>query len=183
MKTDKFLCVGKIVGAHGIKGQVRVASFTSEPEALFSYKPVTDAAGERTFELVRKGVVKDLFIVALAGVVDRNEAEALRGTEFFVARALLPPEKENEYYCADFVGLAVRDAEGTALGTVEAVHDYGAGVFLDVQGATRFMLPFKKVFVPEVHADEGFLIAAVPADWIKEEKPEKKGRCPEPSEG
>jgi len=178
MKENQRLCVGAIVGVHGVRGQVRVASFTAEPEALFTYSPLTDERGTRTFELSRKGVGKDHFIVALAGVSDRDQAEAMRGTELFVERSLLPASEDGTYYHADLIGLKAKDEAGLTQGIVDAVHDYGAGTFLEIKPAARpsFMLPLQEAFVPEVNLKDGFLRVVIPEGWLSEEKPEKPKR-------
>jgi 16S rRNA processing protein RimM len=174
MTSSSHLCIGVIIGAHGIQGQVRIRSFTDDPESLFKYKPVTDKAGLREFKLKKSGIARDAFIVTLADVKDRNAAEALRGTELFVDRGKLPRTKKNEFYEADLVGLEARDQSGRSYGKVIATHNYGAGTFLEI-GANKkdsFMLPFTDACVPKIEAEDGAILIAPPDGWLdKEEKP------------
>lgn len=176
MNREPKICIGKILGAHGVRGLVKIESHTAEPEAIFAYRPVTDETGAHEFKLTRRSVGKDSFVAAIAGVETREEAQALKGTKLCVPRAALPETKDDEYYHADLVGLCVRDKADKEIGVVETLHDYGAGVFLEIKpkGKASFMLPLKKPFVPEVNLEEGFLRADMPADWLKEEKPAKE---------
>jgi 16S rRNA processing protein RimM len=175
---NRKICVGVIMGAHGVRGEVRLRSFTDDPESIFAYKPVTDEEGKRAFTLKRKGMMKDHFIVSLKGVTDRNAAEALRGTELFVERAILPPAGKGEYYEADLVGLAAKTEDGKTLGKVLALHDYGAGTFLEIEPVKgkSFMLPFTDAFVPDVNLAKGFIQIVVPEGWLAEDKKKAKAK-------
>jgi 16S rRNA processing protein RimM len=146
------ILLGRIAGAHGIRGEVLIKSFTERPEDIAAYGPLDDG-GVRTFtiEAVRatgKGVV-----ARLAGVRDRTAAEALRGTPLYVDRARLPPPAEGEFYHADLIGMAAVDAEGRTVGEVVGVHNHGAGDILEVRltgsGKTE-LVAFTDAFVPEV---------------------------------
>jgi 16S rRNA processing protein RimM len=172
-KRGPSLCVGAVAGAHGIRGSVRLKSFMEEPEDIFAYRPVTDEAG-RVFVLKRQGMNKDCFVVSIEGVKDRNAAEALRGTKLYVSRDLLPKLEANQYFEADLIGLEVRCDDPRGAGKLTAVHDYGAGSFLEIkpENAASFMLPFKKAFVPEVNPDQGFVKIVLPEGWL--DKPEKE---------
>lgn len=167
MSSERKILIGVISGAHGVKGLVHLKSFTEEPEAIFSYKPLTDEDGEREFALKIKSTTNTHFIVEVKGVKTRDEAEALRGTKLFVTRASLPKLKKREFYEADLVGLKARDAKGKDCGDVIAVHNYGGGPFLEiapVQGKA-FMLPFTKTCVPEVDVEEKYIVIAPPEGW------------------
>ncbi len=190
MKRPSKIRVGVILGPHGVLGQVKLRSLTEEPDSLFAYAPLTDETGARVFEIKRRGEGKDHFIVSIKGVKDRAQAEALKGTALFVDRALLPQEAEGEYYLADLVGLEARDEAGKGVGFVEEVHDYGAGVFLEIKpkGGKSFMLPFKDAFAPVVDVAGGTIQIVVPDGWLSEEKEEKKTKNkkkmgPPPSRG
>jgi 16S rRNA processing protein RimM len=173
-EQNRKLCVGAIAGAHGIRGQIRLRSFTSDPEAIFSYKPLLSEDGKREFELTPQGVNKDCFIAVVAGVKDRNEAEALRGTKLFFERAQLPKPKKGQYYEADLIGLMAQDGQGKAYGKILAVHDYGAGVFLEIGASKKdsFMLPFTDACVPEVKTAAGRVLIDVPEGWLDQEAKE-----------
>ncbi len=163
----KRILIGTVLGPHGVKGDVRVRSFTQEPQALFAFKAVTDESGARSFELKRKGAAKGDFIVAVDGIKDRNAAEALKGLRLFVAREALPKTKKREYYEAELIGLKVADEGGKGLGDVIALHDYGGGPFLEIKPAkgASFMLPFNDTFVPVVDVREGRVTVVVPEGW------------------
>lgn len=165
--TITKLQVGIILGAHGIKGQVRLRSLTEQPEAIGKYQPLTDAAG-REFAIKLVGVARDAFIATIKGVTDRTTAEALQGVELFVARDALPKPKRNEYYALDLVGLTAQDHSGKIYGTVKALHDYGGGPLLEIAPASgkNFMLPFRDTFVPDIKISQGYIIVSVPEGWL-----------------
>lgn len=168
MTKPKNLHVATILSAHGVRGDVRVRSLTDDPLSLFKYKPVTDESGAHVFALKRKGAAKDCFIVSIDGVEDRDAAEALRGTKLFVERSVLPKARRGEYYEADLIGLAAVDKGGQTCGVVQAMHDYGAGVFLEIQpvAGASFMLPFRGAFVPEVDLESNRIVVDIPDGWL-----------------
>lgn len=171
-KFNTKICVGMIAGAHGIKGQVRLRSFTDEPESIFDYKPLMSEDGAREFKLKQIGISKDCFIAEIHGVKTRNESESLRGTQLFVDRAKLPKAKKGQYYEADLIGLAAEDGQGKACGKILAFHNYGAGTFLEI-GTTKkdsFMLPFTDACVPEIDVGAGKIVIVVPDGWLDKEK-------------
>lgn len=168
MKPNRKIQIGLILGAHGVKGALRLRSLTTDPEAIFSYKKISDESGKRIFKFKRKGTVRSNFIVSLDGITDRNSAEALRGTKLFINRKDLPHTKEHEHYEADLVGLIAIGEKGKKYGKVTALHDHGAGAFLEIKpsGKPSFMLPFNDVFVPEIDYKKGCLRVFVPEGWI-----------------
>ncbi len=164
MVADRRVCVGVITGAHGVRGLVRVKSFTAEPDDLVAYGPLTDADGHRRFELEITGRARGLLLARVAGVEDRDTAEALRGTELYVERAAFPPTEEDEFYHADLIGLRVELADGTVYGTVKALHNFGAGDMIEVavNGGSDVILPFSRAVVPVVDLDAGRVVIAPP---------------------
>jgi 16S rRNA processing protein RimM len=151
VSADRVM-VGVIVGAHGIKGAVRVKSFTAEPEGVAGYGPVEDEKGARRFELRPIGQAKGSVLAKIAGIEDRNAAEALKGVRLYVNRSALPPPEEEEFYHADLLGLEAVLGDGTVLGRVRAVHDFGAGDSLEIErtAAASLLVPFTKAAVPVV---------------------------------
>ncbi|MBY0430480.1 MAG: ribosome maturation factor RimM, partial [Rhodospirillales bacterium] len=148
MAEDR-VCVGVVVGAHGIKGQLRIKSFTADPMDIAAYGPVFDDNG-RPLTLTVTGETKGVVIGILKGITDRNAAEALKGAKLHVPRSALPETREDEFYHADLIGLAVETFEGARLGTVAAIYDFGAGDVLELKqddGGMR-MLPFTRAVVP-----------------------------------
>ncbi|RAU23659.1 16S rRNA processing protein RimM [Paramagnetospirillum kuznetsovii] len=169
--TDR-VCVGLIVGVHGVRGAVRIKSFTEEPKDIGFYSPVEDETGSRKIRLKVTGEAKGSVIATLEGIADRDAAEALKGTKLWVARHRLPKVEEDEFLYSDLIGLAVEDLAGTRLGTVSAVHDFGAGDVLDIALAPKgnLMVPFTKAQVPEVDVPGGRLVVIPPVYAAEEER-------------
>ena len=159
------VCIGAIVGAHGIRGAVRIKSFTAVPADVGSYGPVEDEAGQRHFRLAVTGEVKGHVIAQLAGVADRNGAEALKGTGLYVPRDRLPEVEEDEFLYSDLVGLAVCDDTGQPVGTVRGVANYGAGDLLDIlrPGQGSLLVPFTRRAVPVVDVAQRRVVISPPA--------------------
>ncbi len=152
MDTSR-LCLGVIAGAHGLQGVVRIKTFTALPEAIVDYGTLEDAVGNRCFALRLVRVEKDMALARIEGVADRNAAEALKGVALFLDRAALPPADEEEFYHADLVGLVAVDTTGVRLGTVRALHDFGAGDLLEVlpdEGGQPRVFPFTREVVPAI---------------------------------
>lgn len=172
------MCVGVVVGAHGVGGQVRVKSFTAEPAGLYALGPLTDEPGLRRFALTPVGAAGGALIARIDGVADRDAAEALKGTRLYAERAALPEPAADEYYHADLIGLRVELGDGTTLGRVRAVHDFGAGDLIEVaddegQGkAGGLMVPFTVAAVPVVDLEGGRLVVDPPPGLIERGKSE-----------
>lgn len=167
-RTPRLVCVGVIVGAHGVRGAVRVKSFTAEATAVTSYGPLTDEAGERRFALTAIGQTRGAVLAVVEGVADRNAAEALRGVRLYADRAMFPEPEADEFYHADLIGLAAERGDGVRLGTVRAIANHGAGdmieIALDAGGAA--ILPFTKAVVPVVDLAGGRLVVDPPQDLL-----------------
>lgn len=164
--TDRVL-IARIGAAHGIKGEVRVKAYTADPAGIAAYGPLAAEDG-RTFEVASlrpaAGTAPDMLVVKFKGIGDRNAAEALNGLELSVPRDRLPPAGEDEFYHADLVGLAAVTRDGAELGTVIAVHNYGAGDLLEIapkRGET-LLIPFTRAVVPEVDLASGRLVIDLP---------------------
>jgi 16S rRNA processing protein RimM len=159
------VCVGAIAGPHGVRGLVRVKSFTAEPADVAAYGPVEDEAGRRRFTLEIVGHAKGVLIARVPGIADRDAAEALRGVRLYVPRAVLPPPDEEEYYHADLIGLEAVFLDGSPFGRVRAVHDFGAGDSLEVtraDGGGTVLVPFTRAAVPVVDVAAGRLVIDPP---------------------
>jgi 16S rRNA processing protein RimM len=146
------ILLGRIAGAHGIRGEVLVRTFTDRPEDVAAYGRPDDGAG-RAFQVEATRATSKGVVARLAGVGDRTAAEALRGTELWIDRDRLPAPDEGAFYHADLIGLAAVDPGGRALGEIVGVHNFGAGDLLEVRlagsGKTE-LVPFTEAFVPEV---------------------------------
>ena len=158
----RTVCVGRIVGAHGVRGIVRVRSYTADPDDLVAYGALSDEAGARRFRVTLTGHVKGLLLARVDGVDDRDAAEALRGTDLHIARAALPPTEGDEYYHVDLLGLSAVGADGSALGRVSAIHDHGAGPIVEIQppDGPSTLVPFTRERVPAVDLAAGRMVVA-----------------------
>ena len=158
------MLMGVITGAHGVRGEVRVKSFTADPAAIAAYGPLEDERGARRLALELAATVRGMLIARIAGVADRNEAERLKGTRLYLPRAALPPPGAEEYYHADLIGLAAMLRDGSALGRVRAVHEYGAGDSLEIErpDGKLVLVPFTEATVPVVDIEAGTLVVDPP---------------------
>ena len=159
--------VGIVSGAQGLKGEVRIKSFTADPADLGAYGPLTDEAGGRTFAIETVGAVRGQIVARVEGVEDRTAAEALKGVHLYVARAAFPAPEEDEYYHVDLIGLSARRlADGTEIGTVKAVYDFGAGDMLEIAHADggTVLIPFTRAAVPEVDLAGGRVVVDPPVE-------------------
>ncbi|MBU6298369.1 MAG: 16S rRNA processing protein RimM [Alphaproteobacteria bacterium] len=164
MPRDVLLAA--IVGVHGLKGEVRVKTFTETPKNLGAYGPLHAADG-RVFTLAGQRPGKDgEVVVAFREIANRNAAEALKGVELFVPRAALPPVAAGEFYRADLVGLTAEDALGRHIGKITAVHNYGASDVLTIlrDDGTEVLIAFTRENVPEIDVKAGRLVVAVPEE-------------------
>jgi 16S rRNA processing protein RimM len=157
------LCVGVILGAHGLKGAVRVKSFTAKATDVAAYGVLEDEAGGRRFRLKVQSEVKGVVTATLDGVADRAQAEALKGVRLHVARSALPEIGDEEFYYSDLVGLAVLATDGSPMGTVKGVFDFGGGDVIEIEGpGGKVMIPFTKAAVPVVDVAGGRLVVDPP---------------------
>jgi 16S rRNA processing protein RimM len=173
----RLLLVGRIAAAHGVRGLVKLQSFTGEPAAIGRYGPLLDASGERRFEVTVQNAVKGGVVARIAGVEDRTAAEKLRGVELYLPRDALPPAGEGEYYHVDLVGLAAELADGTPFGRVRAVENFGAGDLLAIErpGRGPVSLPFTDRSVPVVDLAGGRIVVDPPAGLLEDEPDDEAG--------
>ena len=166
----KRVCLGVVTAPHGVQGAVRIKSFTEQPEDVAGYGPLTDEAGLRRFELRVVGAGKGVVIARLSGVEDRNQAEALRGLRLYLPRSALPQTEAEEYYHADLIGLEAVLGDGTPVGRVRAIHDFGAGDTLELArpGAPALMVPFTRAVVPSIELASGRLVLDPPPGLLDE---------------
>lgn len=173
---SRDILLGAIVGAQGLKGEVKVKTFTESPERLGAYGALHDAKGREFVVRDVQAARTDIAIVRFAGVSDRNAAEALKGTELFVDRDALPPPEDEEFYHADLIGLAAVDGEGRALGTVAGLHNFGAGDVIAIarsDGGDMF-LPFTRAVVPTIDVKAGRIVIVAPVEEPAGEDPREQ---------
>jgi 16S rRNA processing protein RimM len=164
-KQAQRVLLGRIVAAHGIRGDVVIDSYTAEPSDIGAYGPLFSADGGKQLDIKVVRVTPKGVVARVGGVVDRNAAEALRGTELYAPRARLPEAKEGEYYYADLAGLRADDEAGNRIGSVVGVQNFGAGdlleVRLDGQSVTE-LIAFTDAFVPVVDIAAGRVVVVMP---------------------
>jgi 16S rRNA processing protein RimM len=166
--SGDLIMVGRVGGAFGVRGELRITSFTADPLALVDYRDLLREDGSVALTLTGGRVSKgDGVVVRAREVETREQAEALRGLRLYIPRDILPDtEDEDEFYVADLVGLSVQTAEGEALGQVKSVHDFGAGDLLEIQPpqGPSWWLPFTREAVPEVRMADRLIIAVKPEE-------------------
>ena len=173
------VCVGQFAGAHGVRGLVKVKSFTGDPEAVASYGPLSDERGGRIFRLTLQGAMKDLFLARVDGIATREQAQDLTGVRLYVDRSALPDtEDEDEFYHADLIGLRAELADGTLYGRVKALFDFGAGDVLEIrtEAGPLELLPFTRACVPLVDVKGGRIVVDLPAVIDAREEGARGGR-------
>ncbi len=174
-KSDK-ICIGVIAGAHGVRGAVRVKSFTADIDAVAGYGILSDAKGKQSFEIQVTGQTKGQLIANIKGVNDRNDAEDLKGMELFIDRNALPETDEDEFYYTDLIGMRMETSDGTHYGMLKAVHNFGADDLLDVnlaEGGT-VMLPFTKEVIPNIDMKARLLVVTPPLEIEARPKEQQK---------
>ncbi|HYS46455.1 MAG TPA: ribosome maturation factor RimM [Rhizomicrobium sp.] len=164
MARDVLLAA--VMGAQGLKGEVKVKLFTATPDALPRYGALHTRDGRKLVITAFRPAKEGEAVIAFEGVVERSAAEALKGVELFVDRATLPQTEEDEFYHADLIGLEVRDHEGRMLGRVSALHNFGASDVLEFgrSDGDSVHLAFTRETVPVINIADGFIIVAVPED-------------------
>ncbi|MFG3597015.1 ribosome maturation factor RimM [Bradyrhizobium sp. RDI18] len=171
MKTP--ICVARIGAAHGVRGAVKLWTFTEDPLAVKQYGPLMTKDGARQFEVTHVREAKDHLVATLKGIATREDAERLNGLELYVARDKLPETDEGEYYHTDLIGLAAVNAAGEPLGRVIAIHNFGAGDIIEIappQGATM-LLPFTNAVVPTVDLASGRVVIELPQEIEGDDAP------------
>jgi 16S rRNA processing protein RimM len=176
------VCVAQIGAAHGLKGDVRLWSFTQDPAAVAQYGALETEDGSRRLEISSMRAAKDCFIARLRGVDDRNAAEALRNTKLYIERDRLPDTDDDDtFYHADLIGLAAFDQQGAKIGEVIAVQNFGAGDIIEVRRADKStaMFPFNEAVVPEIDIAAGRM-TIVPPEETGSEAEERATSSSEP---
>lgn len=169
-KSSDLLLMAEVAGAQGIRGAVKLKAFGDDPEALADYPPLSDEKGEKTYKVTHVVPHGSIWVAEIEGIEDRTAAEKLFGLKLYLSRAALPKiRKKDTYYHADLIGLRALLKDGTPLGTVIAVANFGAGDLLDIKPAkgNSFYLPFTNAAVPEVDIAAGTLTVDPPAGLLE----------------
>ena len=163
MPSEKLIKVAVIMGAHGIKGEVKLHVFVENPDFFESIASLLDSAGKKHFPIKITGKVKNAIIAKIDGVSDRNAAELLKGTELFASASALPTPDDGEFYHSQLIGLEARLEKGERIGKITAIHNYGAGDIVEitmVSGEVE-MLPLTEPWVGEINIEQGFIVVAL----------------------
>jgi 16S rRNA processing protein RimM len=162
------ICIARIGAAHGVRGAVKLWTFTEDPLAVKRYGPLLTKDGARSFEVATAREAKGHLVATLKGVATREEAERLNGLELYIAREKLPATDENEYYHADLIGLAAVSASDQPLGRVTAIHNFGAGDIIEIAppNGSTMLLPFTNAVVPTVDLAGGRVVIELPDEIV-----------------
>ena len=167
MGGERLIEVGRVAGAFGVRGEVRLTAYTEDPLALARYRELKRQDGSHALTITQGRPAKGGLVVRVKEVETKEQADALRGLRLYIPRDLLPDtEDEDEFYVADLVGLDVVSVEGEALGRVKSVHDFGAGDLLEIEPpqGPSWWLPFTREAVPEVSIAERRVVAVKPEE-------------------
>lgn len=174
MAQDNLILVAQVAGGFGVRGEVRVTAYTAEPMALLDYGVLLRADGSPGLTLTSARPDKAGVVGRAKEIATKEQADALRGLKLFIPRDRLPEPEEDEFYLADLIGLEARDPEGTVLGAVKSVQNFGADDMLEIApaaGGPTWYLPFTREAVPELHLADGWLLVVRPTE-VGEREPD-----------
>ena len=161
---SELVLLAIVTGVRGLKGELRVKSFTAEPSSLSAYGPLWDKEGRKKYQVGVLGESKGQLIAQINGIRNRTEAEGLKGLELYIARDALPLLGEEEFYYTDLIGLQAVSISGEVLGKVSGVENYGAGDIIEITGGPYKGLgvPFNMEFCPKINLEDGVLLIDPP---------------------
>jgi 16S rRNA processing protein RimM len=172
--SPDLVFVAAIAGAHGVKGEAKVKSFTGDPEAAFDYGPFLDIAGKPLLTPKSWRAVKDGFVVRFAEPLSREDAQTLKSTKLYIPRSALPALEEDEFYHSDLIGLTLESLTGEPMGKLRAIHDYGGGDLLEIMDTPGrkggWFLPFTRENAPHVDLAKGVIVIDPPEEVESGEK-------------
>jgi 16S rRNA processing protein RimM len=163
--SERMILVGRVAGAFGVRGEVRITPYTAEPDALLAYRELADEGGTPVLTLLSGRVAGDSLVARARDVETREAAEALRGLRLFIPRSRLPKAEDDEFYLADLIGLAAVAPGGETLGEVKSVQNFGAGDLLEIapgDGSPSWYAPFTREAVPDVRLADGVVVVLPP---------------------
>ncbi len=164
--AERLILVGRVAGAFGVKGEVRITAYTDDPAALVRYRELVREDGTPGLSLTAGRPHKGALVGRAKEIATREDAEALRGLQLYVPRSALPAPDEDEFYLADLIGLRAVSPDGAELGHVKSVQNFGAGDLLEIAppSGPTWWLPFTRDAVPEVRIADGVVVAVRPAE-------------------
>lgn len=173
MAADRMIAVGRVAGAFGVRGEVRITAFTQEPLALARFRELKRQDGSPGLTVLSARDAKGGIVCRCQGVETKEQADALRGLRLFIAREALPAPDDDEFYLADLIGLSVVNAEGETLGAIKSVQDFGAGDILEITpaaGGPTWYLAFTRETVPTVDIAGGRVVVVIPTEVVADEE-------------
>ena len=172
-QAGRKICVARIGAAHGVRGAVKLRTFTEDPLAVKAYGPLSTKDGARSFECAQLREAKDHLVATFKGITTRGEAARLNGLELYVAREKLPATENDEYYHADLIGLAAVTRADEPLGRVVAIHNFGAGDIIEIapSNGPTLLLPFSNAVVPTVDIAGGRVVIELPREIDEPDRP------------
>jgi len=175
--VSDLICVGVITGARGVQGEIKIKSYTAVSGDLFRYGPLFNKDGSQTFKGRQTGQSKDQVLARIKGIEDRTQAEKLKGLELYIPREALPEPDEDEFYYSDLIDMKAELIDGRELGTVQVVHDAGAGPSLEIKSPDGLVLvPFTKAAVPVVDMEGGKIVIDPPDGLMDPPEPEEPSK-------
>jgi len=174
--TNPLICVATCAGAFGVKGEVKIKSFTDVAADCFAYGPLRDESGDVFLTITSKRTVKNGFAVLCEQVQTREQAQTLSGAKLYVYRADMPEPDEDEFYHEDLIGLDVKTTDGKRMGKIVQVHNFGAGDMLEISGTKdipQFYHPFTKINVPKIDVKAGRVVILIEEAVSAQENDEK----------
>lgn len=175
MKKERRVCLGAFAGAHGVKGEAKVKTFTAAPENVGVYGALESEDGARRFNLkIVRVLGPDLVLVRAPEIADREDAARLSGTRLYVDRSVLPPTGDDELYMEDLIGLFGFSQSGERLGRLAAFYNFGAGDLIEFEDPDRLrplLVPYDGQAIAQLDFDAGKIVVA---DWVLEEEPEEQ---------
>ena len=162
------ICIARIGAPHGVRGAVKLWTFTEDPFAVQAYGPLVTKDGARSFEVATAREAKGHLVATLKGIATREEAERLNGIELYVAREKLPETDDNEYYHADLIGLSAVSPAQEPIGRVVAIHNFGAGDIIEIAppSGPTLLLPFTNAVVPTVDLAARRVVIELPGEIV-----------------
>ena len=173
LNKEQDICVGVITSVNGVKGYVKIRSFTADPSDLSKFKRVYDQNGNKSYNISIVAEKKGYVIAGIDGIKNRNEAEELRNTRLFINRSELQEPANDEYYHADLVGIEAKYEDGTPAGIVKEVVNFGAGDILEIYSLSSEKImyyPFNKQFIPEVNLSKGYVVLSKVEETVVSEE-------------
>jgi 16S rRNA processing protein RimM len=168
----RLILIGRVAGAFGVRGELRITTYSADPLSLLTYRQLKREDGTPGLTLTAGRAAKGGIVARAKEVETRDEAEAIRGLRLYIARDVLSPTDDDEFYLADLIGLEVRDLAGAVVGKVRTVENFGAGDLVEIAptaGGPTFWLPFTREAVPEVRISEGWIAIDPPPDVVADE--------------